>query len=117
MLKQLFLGTVAVNNTQRKVFVTVELRERQGKTELRMTGVIGPFKSGNCAYGCGQIEPIAIDHYAANWNASLLQELNNIWAHWHLNVFRGKTLPGYVLDWYDKLPSPTKKPPISWRDK
>lgn len=62
--------------------VYVKITYKDGK--LSLTGVEGPFQSGNCRGSCGQIDPIPlIKENKAHW--IWLKTLNEIWERWHLN--------------------------------
>ena len=52
---------------------------------LSITGVEGPYPSGNCKGACGQINPVSVDKFAKGWDQELLNEFNKIWGEWHLN--------------------------------
>jgi hypothetical protein len=66
------------------VYVKVEYKD--GK--LSITGVEGPYPSGNCAGGCGQINmSLKPDELkpAPGWTTDMIKRLLAIWDEWHLN--------------------------------
>jgi hypothetical protein len=76
------------------VFVKVEYdltedgdAERR-KPRLSLSGVVGPYPSGNAAGGCGQINPAAIESLAPGWTPAMLERLWGAWKRWHLNDMR-----------------------------
>lgn len=87
------LGTVDLGRKRPdSVFAKIVL-DPEG--ELHVTGVEGPWKSGNCAGGAGQI----VMHYdtpearaaitpAPGWTAETLDRFFEVWDLWHLNHMR-----------------------------
>lgn len=72
--------------------VYVNIKYKDGR--LSITGVEGPYKSGNCRGGCGQIyENISIypNKYAKGWNAKIVRKFVEIWKRWHLNDLQAGT--------------------------
>lgn len=65
------------------VFATI--RYQDGK--LSITGVEGPYNSGNCVGSCGQIvEHLRSFHkFAKGWSFSKKQTFRKFWREWHLN--------------------------------
>ncbi len=74
-------------NTYRKnpspLFVKVKFID--GK--LSITGVVGPFKSGNAAGGCGQVYDELLELVTLNsgWDKHKVTGLYEIWRRFHLN--------------------------------
>lgn len=80
---------------------------------LSITGVVGPYASGNAYGGCGQIimefaqrddtdaRLIHADeiHYAAGWDADLWLDFLGVWEHWHLNDMKAECEHQRALGW------------------
>lgn len=107
MNKILFIGTVPINGKQEKLFCKVEFRHLGDNptSELSITGVIGPRRTGNSMGGCGQIDmefshrnskhnderynsPITPSQikFAEEWNKELWLDLLDVWKKYHLNT-------------------------------
>jgi hypothetical protein len=80
------IATVPIARVQRSVFTII--RYRDGR--LSITGVEGPFASGNCAGGCGQIDMGDWSAYEAAPGVDLAK-LKVIWKRWHLNDMHAGT--------------------------
>jgi hypothetical protein len=69
--------------------VYVEIKYKNG--ELSITGVEGPFASGNCMGSCGQIAnniymtKFEDDDFGEGWNQEAVDKLLEIWNRYHLN--------------------------------
>lgn len=68
------------------VFVTISYED--GK--LSMTGVVGPYGSGNCHGSCGQIDMTYRGHEerikpAEGWDLDTIKKLFAVWDRWHMN--------------------------------
>jgi hypothetical protein len=103
MNKVLNIGKVKCGNINRNVFISVKIIDGR----LSISGVIGPFSSGNAAGGCGQIDMEFKHRFAKNddkrtrhlitpdeiifekeWNAEKWFDLLDVWEKWHLNDMR-----------------------------
>lgn len=72
----------------RRVFVRVEFEDGR----LSLTGVVGPYRSGNAAGGAGQINPVKVGKLDRFWTEEMVAKLNEVWERWHLNDMRAGTL-------------------------
>jgi len=81
------------------------------KGNLSITGVVGPFKSGNAYGSCGQINGMVIDNpnTKEGWTPELIAEFYKIWQLWHLNDMQAgcehQRAKGWNKDGYDKHPA------------
>jgi len=68
------------------IWVTIELREKDGKLSLAISGEVGPKRGGD-ADSCGQIrsELARVTAFAAGWDKIKVLQLSDIWRKWHLN--------------------------------
>jgi hypothetical protein len=84
-------GKIEINGRFREMFVRIEFRSDGG---LSLSGVVGPWHSGNCAGSCGQcdeeLEEIGAFH--TGWSKETVKKLRQVWNDWHLNHMR----PGCV---------------------
>ena len=70
---------------------------------LRITGVIGPMRNGNCKGSCGQcVDEIREGKPTEGWTEGMVQEFCDIWDKWHLNDMRPYCQHQKDLGW-DKL--------------
>lgn len=83
---------------------------RPGDGYLSITGVEGPYTSGNCAGGCGQIDmsPWNITHYALGWNAELERQFRKTWKAWHMKDIGD--VPTDVIAFLRSLPDTDRQP-------
>lgn len=72
-------------------------------SKLRIHGVIGPMRNGNCYGNCGQcIDEIRAGEPTEGWTPEMLQKFCDIWDKWHLNDMRPYCQHQKELGW-DKL--------------
>lgn len=73
------------------VYIKIELENTQKGATLSITGVEGPYPSGNCAGSAGQIvtgmDAAYLDalDIAPGWTRPDIERLLEIWNRWHLN--------------------------------
>lgn len=70
-----------------------ETRKGASMERLLITGVEGPFRSGNCKGACGQIVMSLKDTIdsitpAEGWTTEGIKEFFEVWDKWHLNDMR-----------------------------
>ena len=54
--------------------------------KLRIRGVVGPKRNGNCKGSAGQcVDEIRAGRPGVGWNEEMLQKFCEIWERWHLN--------------------------------
>ena len=69
---------------------------------LRIGGVVGPLKSGNCRGSAGQcVDEIRKGNPAKGWNRKMLSKFCDIWERWHLNDMRPECEHQRELGWPD----------------
>jgi len=77
-------GKMEIGGRLREAFVKIEYSD---SGRLSLSGVVGPWHSGNCAGSAGQIQDclkdIAVFH--KHWSAKKVAALRAIWRDWHLN--------------------------------
>ena len=106
--KTLYIGKIpkydGYHNPDLHIKVELEAKQKDGHTELSMSGVIGARSNGNAIGGCGQIDmefkhrdPKQDDkrsrslitpdqiQFASEWDASLWYDLLDIWHKYHLS--------------------------------
>ena len=80
-------GTISLSERHSNVSVFCKIKFMEGK--LSISGVEGPWSSGNCAGSCGQIDmhltAQSFVGFANGWNAGKTSKLLGIWKLWHLN--------------------------------
>ena len=86
---------------------------------LSISGVEGPWTSGNCKGGCGQIVMHMDKQYfegmkfAPGWNKKLAFEFVGIWNTWHLNDMRAGCKHQRKNKWEEKRIDPEELPTSS----
>lgn len=89
----------------RDVYCKITIKEKDGKQELSITGVHGPYRDGNSYGSCGQIimdfkeydhrgsySIQDIDTSGSLFNLDSVKVLFDIWDKYHLNTMRAGTL-------------------------
>lgn len=74
-----------------KVFVTVKWGNHLNPTHpftLSVSGVVGPYVSGNCAGSCGQCLDVLTDPAFRPADGIDAKRLHDVWNRWHLNDMR-----------------------------
>lgn len=71
------------------VYCKIEIKEKDGKKVLSISGVEGPKSNGDCKGSCGQIvmgmeSSYAVD-FAEGWDQKMFDEFVTVWNRWHLN--------------------------------
>lgn len=99
--------TEKINNIDYNVFIKIAYTN--GK--LSLTGVVGPYRSGNCAGSCGQIIMdfkeydnrgfMSLDDItpATGWDRAMIKTLLDIWDKWHLNDMQSACEHQRALGW------------------
>lgn len=79
-------GTVSISARDVSVFYKIECDGKQ----LSITGVEGPYPSGNAAGACGQIRDslTKLQNLADGWTPELVKRFARVWRRWHLNDMR-----------------------------
>ncbi len=92
------LGTILPSWRNRAFSIFCKIKWNDGK--LSISGVEGPFKNGDCAGSCGQIDMHLRDEVetinpASGWTHEKLRWFFDIWERWHLNQLIAGT-PGQM---------------------
>lgn len=96
-------GKTKIGNKLYSVYCEIEYTEGR----LSITGVEGPFKNGNAAGGCGQIDmginEIGVDSYiekyAIGWNKEMMEKFFDVWKNWHLNDLQAGCEHQREMEW------------------
>jgi hypothetical protein len=84
------------------MFVKIEYKDGR----LSITGVVGPYRSGNAAGGCGQIDMEFRGHlddldlrYPEGWSKDLFEYLLAVWDLYHLNDMKAECVHQRRMGW------------------
>ena len=95
--------SIKIDGRSSQVICKIEIED--GK--LTISGVIGPFISGNCRGSCGQIYDEIINNseniYSKGWTKKLVAEFVIAWENWHLNDMRSGCEHQRKLNWGNKM--------------
>ena len=84
--KVIRIGKKDKGNKTGSYSVFCEITYKNGR--LSITGVEGPYRSGNCVGGCGQIQDSLRNsnmEFVQGWDKNKFVSFLNIWDEWHLN--------------------------------
>lgn len=80
-------GSQIINGKPQPVYVQIKFDGHR----LSITGVVGPWRNGDCAGSCGQIiisNPGLVDAVSPAWTRETVNILTQVWDEWHLNDMR-----------------------------
>ncbi len=96
-------------DTKAKGFVKAEIHDG----EFSMTGVIGPYRSGNCQGAAGQcVNEIRNGEPANGWTREMVDQLCDLWERWHLNYMRMECQHQRELGWREIAKEVVKLPAV-----
>lgn len=95
------LGTTLAGKRRVSVYCEITYKDRN----LAISGVEGPYPSGNCAGGTGQIDMHMDDEYieglnlAPGWTIGKVERFVAVWREWHLNDLQAACEHQRALGW------------------